>query len=351
VKHHDQIKKIAYVSLNDQENGFILKRQVRRNESQQEDLLNEGLKVVVVEKYLEKYMNNIDYIKLVVRKTKLRKNAVIKKISVFGKVFHCKTHLDLINSINDHVPNTLPTTSTKRTDTINNIEEGAPNFQIPDDFLDSITFQIMNLPYILPCGSAVDESTLTRHKRIEENYGRVPSDPFTGKIFTKDSYPKFSASLKMRLDEFKNKHNHEIEVMKSGRSIGRKNVLHQNSSCTQKEHMSKKIKIDASNSLDSIIKSIYERNQISIFTKGNKLLPSSSSSSTSTITSAAAAAAVETVAKNIACVKCKESNSLLLYNIRNCQHIYCKKCLREITFICEACGQNFENKDIEKINY
>ncbi|XP_054429938.1 RING finger protein 37 [Pteronotus mesoamericanus] len=73
---------------------------------------------------------------------------------------------------------------------------------VPEEFLDPITLEIMPCPMLLPSGKVIDQSTLEKCNRSEATWGRVPSDPFTGVAFTPHSQPLPHPSLKARIDQF-----------------------------------------------------------------------------------------------------------------------------------------------------
>ena len=52
--------------------------------------------------------------------------------------------------------------------------------EIPEQFFDEITCEMMLLPMLLPSGHFVDRSTLEKLQHTDSIYGRAPSDPFTG---------------------------------------------------------------------------------------------------------------------------------------------------------------------------
>lgn len=80
--------------------------------------------------------------------------------------------------------------------------------QVPDEFLDALTFELMDVPMVLPSGQVVDKTTLEKHAESEARFGRPPSDPFTGKTFRgKQLGPVFNAALKCRIDEYVLKRN------------------------------------------------------------------------------------------------------------------------------------------------
>lgn len=80
--------------------------------------------------------------------------------------------------------------------------------QIPDEFKDSLTCDLMSLPVILPSGHTIDQITLDKHTAAEAEWGRPPSDPFTGVAFSDSSKPVPNLLLKSRLDDF---------ILKAGR--------------------------------------------------------------------------------------------------------------------------------------
>lgn len=86
------------------------------------------------------------------------------------------------------------------------------NLAIPEEFLDPITQEVMTLPMLLPSGHNVDQTTLDRHQREEAQWGRNPSDPFTGVLFSRGSQPILNASLKVRIDHFLLKHGSELKL-------------------------------------------------------------------------------------------------------------------------------------------
>lgn len=84
-----------------------------------------------------------------------------------------------------------------------NLQELAEVIQdVPEEFLDPITLEIMPCPMLLPSGKVIDQSTLEKCNRSEATWGRVPSDPFTGVAFTPHSQPLPHPSLKARIDHF-----------------------------------------------------------------------------------------------------------------------------------------------------
>lgn len=78
----------------------------------------------------------------------------------------------------------------------------APELEIPVDFQDALTCELMTQPVLLPSGQVVDQSTLDKHVESELKWGRPACDPFTGVPLSGDSKPLCLPELKSRIDHF-----------------------------------------------------------------------------------------------------------------------------------------------------
>ena len=92
--------------------------------------------------------------------------------------------------------------------------------QIPEDYIDQITFEIMAVPMLLPCGKNIDQSTLERFVNTEASWGRAPSDPFTGVLFSPGHQVVPNAALKARLDQFLLRYSDKLKVARTLGSAG-----------------------------------------------------------------------------------------------------------------------------------
>lgn len=94
---------------------------------------------------------------------------------------------------------------------------------LPEDFIDPITCELMTVPVLLPSGHNIDTSTLEKHITAERSWGRLPSDPFTGKVFSDTSKPVPNSALKVRIDKFLLTSG--VSMSSCGRTVGRENSL------------------------------------------------------------------------------------------------------------------------------
>lgn len=314
-------RKIGDVSLTDNQNGFCL---TTGNASE----LDDTLKVDSIYPYARRSIKSIDVIKIVIQDTKLRRAPVLKKLEVWGipSFRNSREDIDIIKKLWLAQPSSLQLKIPK-----GKLADVDPSFIIPEDFLDSITNELLVMPFILPSGNIIDETTMQKHNKHEEMYGRLPSDPFTGMVYRSESQPRFNESLKVRLDEFKLRHSHEIDVKLSGRTLGKKvEPIPSTSGYVANGHVSKKIKLNGNTSsdLDSLISSIYKNNQVTIFTKPRDLKTESPQR----------------------CNKCDLEKSTNLYQISSCSHVFCKPCLLQLNSTCETCKTTFQSKDVSRIN-
>ncbi|OAD58897.1 RING finger protein 37 [Eufriesea mexicana] len=95
------------------------------------------------------------------------------------------------------------------------------NLQVPECFLDAITYDIMTQPILLPSGKIIDQSTLLKHEETEAIWGRRLTDPFTGLPFSEERKPVIATALKIRIDKFLLENSNVEEIKKLPRVLGR----------------------------------------------------------------------------------------------------------------------------------
>lgn len=177
---------------------------------------------------------NASHVTVCVNRSKNGKSVALRRLEIWGipslKVPHPvqmtlkNVYLEAIkpreviqnkipNSLNSSaLPNAKTTDGDSPTDNSKVLIDGVP---VPDDFLDQITFEIMTVPVLLPCGKVVDRSTLERFVNSEASWGRQPSDPFTGVVFSQGAGPVTNTSLKARIDQFVLKHSESLRIPKT----------------------------------------------------------------------------------------------------------------------------------------
>lgn len=270
---------------------------------------------------------------------------VLKKIEIWGRISHYESDdrrkeiLGLIESsrlaiqIDDK---DKPTVSHSV-----NVRENGIN--IPDRFLDAITYEIMSLPMVLPSGKVIDNSTLQKHNVEEEKWGRLPTDPFTGLLLTETRKPVFDTALKSQIDQYLLTNDRHREIRRTSRTVG---TVQKRLSAECIENPPKSRRIYQDNSIQSSV---------------NTINCTSTSQSNSTVNSLD-----EAVRKALGsrmkysqppevpqttefCFECKSTEKCkLFYKIKLCSHLVCRECLVAKNLKKCNCGQTFENVDLIK---
>ena len=100
----------------------------------------------------------------------------------------------------------------------------ADSVEVPEEFTDPLTCEIMSVPMLLPSGQSIDQSTLENFIDAEANWGRPPSNPFTGIKFDKSYKAIPNISLKVRIDKFLMEHSSHFPNV--SRTVGRASDFH-----------------------------------------------------------------------------------------------------------------------------
>lgn len=332
-KWNDQIifKKIADVSLDDNHIGFQLCTQGYNSHA------SDSMKTQA----LPPWYKGIKFktMKIVIKDSKNRRAPVVRSLEIWGCLSD-ENEPDVTKQIRDLMKTenkvSFYNAASSEDDDTSPIATSSATSVIPDEFLDSITNELLVMPFTLPSGNIVDESTIEKHNRNEEVYGRLPSDPFTGVCYTIDRKPMFDAALKVRLDEFKTRQCDIDEVKKSGRTVGKRSITCEpsTSKADNSQQLCKKVKIHGNN-VDSLINEMYRNNQVSNFTQPRNTSNTNSSQQTRK------------------CSKCHSNSNQCnnnFYRINLCSHEYCRNCIQEIERNCLNCKVPFQSSDIEKIN-
>ena len=120
----------------------------------------------------------------------------------------------------DHSPTSEPY---QLTESSINTSGQSSSGQIPESFLDEITYEVMLVPMLLPSGHYVDQTTIDKFSSVENSWGRPSADPFTGVAFTSTVKPRFCAHLKAQIDEFLTKNSQQYTTL--GRTAGNADQL------------------------------------------------------------------------------------------------------------------------------
>lgn len=109
--------------------------------------------------------------------------------------------------------------------------------EIPADFLDALTADLMLIPMLLPSGYLIDRTTLEKCIAEDNRWCRAPRDPFTLKAFTGMTQPVVAQQLKGRIDQFLSERQDDPKYRQYGRVLdARRPPTEQNLSATKRKH-------------------------------------------------------------------------------------------------------------------
>lgn len=212
------------------------------------------------------------------------------------------------------------------------------NATIPDEFLDCITYDMMSLPMVLPSGKIVDKSTLDKHSKSDESWGRSPSDPFTGVPFTANSKPILNAALKSQIDKFLLINQHRPDTKSIPRTVGA--AVKRPSS----GHHFALYSTDSTN----VVSKRFRPEQIGSGAMVEGSLDDSVRLALSSLTRFTKHSTVSTFSSS-EIEKCRSCNSeQILYRINQCMHLVCRKCLLDGTGTDRSCvcGRDYGKSDV-----
>ncbi len=97
--------------------------------------------------------------------------------------------------------------------------------EIPSDFLDSLTSELMLIPMLLPSGHLIDRTTLEKCIAEDIRWSRLPRDPFTLESFTELTQPVVAQQLKVRIDQFLSEHQNDPKYRNHRRLLDAKQII------------------------------------------------------------------------------------------------------------------------------
>ncbi|XP_031627313.1 RING finger protein 37 [Contarinia nasturtii] len=274
-------------------------------------------------------LRKVQNIKLVIKQT-AKCVPVIKRMEVWGTISQFASKEQRVNFHQMMERKNQQNENAKSVETPSNIASNSvpclnPTIDVPEEFLDTLTYEIMALPMVLPSGKVIDYSTLQKHTQQEEKWGRVASDPFTFQPFTETRKPVLNTHLKSQIDSFLLKNN------TAPRTVGNctKRKLQDNGECSNWAKKTFGLPAPStatqtnSQTLDEAIRNTLNVGKYTTY-KDNE-------------------------SNDNKCFQClKVANNTILYEIRICSHFICRNCLvNNLCSIC-SCGKEFSNLDVTR---
>lgn len=271
----------------------------------------------------------------------------IGRVEIWGRVSKlCSvTTANTVRSLmqpRTHTKNTERVTSTNKATVVGTSQD--TDADVPEDFKDALTFEIMTTPMMLPCGSNVDSTTLDKFIENEATHGRQPSDPFTGLKFNDNRKPVMNAALKSRIDMYLLEH---ADIAKSAASR----------TIAKTVSLPTRIDLDVLKDINSKRKTIVNPSpepSNSNSTKKSKSDDESSVSIEQTVSTKGFMGftpkeVIQSKNNKLVCSECEAAECLYLLP---CKHLYCRKCLMDVCseLKCKHCHARFTRADPKKFH-
>ncbi|CAF1420370.1 unnamed protein product [Rotaria sp. Silwood1] len=106
-----------------------------------------------------------------------------------------------------------------------NSSPSSKNDEIPLEFLDALTYDLMLIPMLLPSDNLIDRTTLEKCINEDIRWCRLPRDPFTLEAFTEITQPVVAQQLKIRIDEFLSEHQNDPKYRNHKRLLDAKQPI------------------------------------------------------------------------------------------------------------------------------
>jgi len=231
------------------------------------------------------YLDEVTAINICIIHTLNSTSPCIKSLKIFGLPSEIPTE-----------PNVAISSKTKL--------DVAVSSEIPSQFFDELTHEVMKIPIKLPSGHFVDKSTLDKYLNEQKvNGDGVEKDPFTKVNFDSNSKPVVDADLKSRIDRFM------LERNIFGRESNELTVT-----------QSRKRKLSSSPL----------KNKDSDKRGSHKIIKLSEADATK-------------------CSCCQNKSKDSFYEINKCKHIYCRHCIFAIKGVCVQCKNEFNKSDVSNV--
>jgi hypothetical protein len=165
------------------------------------------------------HLINCSTIKITIKRTHRLSSCALKYLQIWGILsnsipLELKTKLQQIIS-----PSPPPSESTNEKISSETFDE------IPSEFLDSLTYELMLIPMLLPSGHLIDRTTLEKCIAEDIQWSRLPRDPFTLESFTDITQPIVAQQLKIRIDQFLSEHQNDPKYRNHKRLLDAKQPI------------------------------------------------------------------------------------------------------------------------------
>jgi hypothetical protein len=193
--------------------------------------------------------------------------------------------------------------------------------EVPNEFFDEITHEVMRMPIKLPSEKYVDKSTLDHYLLEQSKCNTQAKDPFTRVTFNSSYKPIIDEALKASIDKF---------VLDNAITFSSKRTKSEITSSSLMKTEEERARSNKRSHIDTLI---YDKSDLALnfdkeLCKKSRREPSRAS--------------------DLACNCCLNSKNdkLTFYEITTCKHTYCKNCLLSFNKVCPLCKKTFNYSQV-----
>ncbi|CAF1341314.1 unnamed protein product [Adineta steineri] len=159
------------------------------------------------------HLTNCSTIKITIKRTWRLSSCALKYLQIWGVLSNT-----IPNELQIKLQQIISPTSNK-SESNDDKNPSEIIHEIPSEFLDSLTFDLMLIPMLLPSGHLIDRTTLEKCIAEDIRWCRLPRDPFTLESFTNITQPVVAQQLKIRIDQFLSEHQNDPKYRHYGRLL------------------------------------------------------------------------------------------------------------------------------------
>ena len=238
------------------------------------------------------HLQEVSAIKITILKTLNSTTPCLKSIKVLGFM----TEKIAKNSIDASLP-----TASNRSDEILSKKKVV---DIPNEFIDEITHEMIRNPIRLPSNKVVDKKTLDTFLDEQKKNNECDKDPFTCVPFSRTYKPLIDELLKSKIDKFLFD-NQDADLkfkIEPGEEMSIEKKITKKRPCTTSNYCSKIAKLDRT--------------------------------------------PIAPVSLKCNCCLNFKSEKNDLYELFSCRHVFCRHCIKSMNKVCVVCEKAFENNQI-----
>jgi hypothetical protein len=261
------------------------------------------------------YLDKVTGVSICITRTLNSANACLRSVKVFRRLFQP----DAGEAVQSESETCLPTKN-------KSTPEKSDLVEIPIEFVDELTHEIMKMPIKLPSSKYIDKTTLDKYlaeEKLNNMNHQAAKDPFTRVAFTANYKPLIDETLKSKIDRF------------LFDNQGKRLAYKSESPCKLRKKSVEKIvtREDLKRNLSLISMDYFKNNELE-----NDSTPTNSKK------------LKQSPQQSCCCCLNLKNPQLGFYELQTCKHVYCRNCLVSLNRKCLVCKVSFKSSQVINVD-